>query len=891
MASTYVNDLRLNEMATGDASGSWGTVTNTNLELIGEALGYGTQQVFGSDANATTTVADGAADPARAMYFKVTSAGNLTATRTMTVDPDTVSRLMFIENATSGSQSIAVKQGSGAGAAVTIPTGQTKAVILPGSGSGSIVLDAFAALSVVDLNVSGTALVTGVLTTTAATVSNGGGQFNGAINVGVNDTGYDVKFFGDTASAYMLWDASADDLILGGAAGLSVNSAALVTGVLTTTAATVFNGGFAANEISTITDATSFSAGLSIINTADVHGSVIAFFNNSSSPADNDYLGGLIFKGTNSAGGTHSYAKIFGIATDITDGTEDGSLTFETGADGANTQVALTLTNTQATFIGQINLSDDKQINWGDGTTAIGGDGSNEELKFFTNNVLTYTIPSDGSMFSTTLGTSNLRLGVNAGNSIASGGNYNVCIGDEAGTALTTGDNNVAIGFRALQSEDGDGNNIAIGADALQNLNAGATGNNVAIGTNAGNDLTDGLRNVIIGSIAGDQATTIDDCVIIGYNAGGNAAMTGHDNVLIGKDAGQEMAAGQANIMIGRDSGQATSSGHSNVAIGDQALATNIDGDGQVAIGFEALTTSEPANGQTYNVAVGYQAGKGVTTGHTNTMIGGLTCQAALTGTANVIIGTEAGNDLTSGSLNTFVGVLAGDATDDGNENTGIGYKALSANCGAGNTAVGSGSGRLVTGAANTTMGVSSGYELTSGSNNLILGQDAGRSTSPGGAIDTAGNTITLGNNSIDTANVKVDWTIPSDQRDKTDFTALDIGLDFVKALNPVTYKWDQRSDYGDQDADDWSLSDQTPDGTHKKDWLDLGFKAQEVEALEIAAGYNKANKTNLTISLNPDGEQYGMRYSKFVPILVKAIQEQNALIEALTARVATLEG
>jgi hypothetical protein len=102
------------------------------------------------------------------------------------------------------------------------------------------------------LSVNSTALVTGVLTTTAATVSNGGGQFNGAINVGVDDTGYDVKFFGDTASAYMLWDASADDLILGGAAGLSVNSTALVTGVLTTTAATVFNGGFASNANSTV---------------------------------------------------------------------------------------------------------------------------------------------------------------------------------------------------------------------------------------------------------------------------------------------------------------------------------------------------------------------------------------------------------------------------------------------------------------------------------------------------------------------------------------------------------------------------------------------------------------------------------------------------------------
>ena len=43
MASTYVNNLRLNEMGTGDASGTWGNTTNTNLELIGEALGFGTE--------------------------------------------------------------------------------------------------------------------------------------------------------------------------------------------------------------------------------------------------------------------------------------------------------------------------------------------------------------------------------------------------------------------------------------------------------------------------------------------------------------------------------------------------------------------------------------------------------------------------------------------------------------------------------------------------------------------------------------------------------------------------------------------------------------------------------------------------------------------------------
>jgi len=140
-------------------------------------------------------------------------------------------------------------------------------------------------------------------------------------------------------------------------------------------------------------------------------------------------------------------------------------------------------------------------------------------------------------------------------------------------------------------------------------------------------------------------------------------------------------------------------------------------------------------------------------------------------------------------------------------------------------------------------------------------------------------------------AYIQVDWTVASDERDKTDFTALDLGLDFVNALEPVTYKWDKRSNYGDRFAEDYDLNAQTPDGTHKEDWLDIGFKAQAVEALEIAAGYTKETNTNLVSSHSNDGKQMGLQYSKFVPILVKAIQEQQALIDSLTARIETLEG
>lgn len=153
MASSYDNDLRLNELGTGDASGTWGTVTNLNLSNIGQALSFDTQDCFSSDADATTTVGDGIADPARAIFFKVTSSATLTATRTLTIAPNTVSRLQFIENATTGSQSITISQGSGAN--ITIPTGQTKAVYLDGAGSGAAVVDAFTDLNIPSLIAGG----------------------------------------------------------------------------------------------------------------------------------------------------------------------------------------------------------------------------------------------------------------------------------------------------------------------------------------------------------------------------------------------------------------------------------------------------------------------------------------------------------------------------------------------------------------------------------------------------------------------------------------------------------------------------------------------------------------------------------------------------------------
>jgi hypothetical protein len=154
--ATYVNNLRLKEIATGDEAGTWGTSTNTNLELVGEGLGFGTEAITTNADTHASTVADGSADEARAMYIKYT--GTLDSACTITIGPNTLKRVHFIENGTSGSQNIIIKQGSGS--TVTIGPGDVKVVYLDGAGSGAAVNDAFASLSTVDLKVSDDLTVT-----------------------------------------------------------------------------------------------------------------------------------------------------------------------------------------------------------------------------------------------------------------------------------------------------------------------------------------------------------------------------------------------------------------------------------------------------------------------------------------------------------------------------------------------------------------------------------------------------------------------------------------------------------------------------------------------------------------------------------------------------------
>ena len=220
--ATYVNNLRLKEIATGDESGTWGTSTNTNLELIGEALGIGTEAITTNADTHSTVVADGTADAGRAMYLKYT--GTLDSACTITITPNTMKRVQIIENATSGSQNIIISQGSGAN--VTIAAGKVAIVQLDGAGAGAAVLDVLTDLQLSDsLTLNGPTLTIGDAT--------------------AEDT--KIVFDGNAQDYYVGLDDSADDLVIGlGSAvgttpGISIDENQFVTMPKKVTASTSAN--------------------------------------------------------------------------------------------------------------------------------------------------------------------------------------------------------------------------------------------------------------------------------------------------------------------------------------------------------------------------------------------------------------------------------------------------------------------------------------------------------------------------------------------------------------------------------------------------------------------------------------------------------------------------
>ena len=281
--------------------------------------------------------------------------------------------------------------------------------------------------------------------------------------------------------------------------------------------------------------------------------------------------------------------------------------------------------------------------------------------------------------FTNTLGTSNYRAGVNAGDSVASGGNYNVLIGDEAGTALTTGDNNVAIGFEALSTEDANGTNVAVGYRALKNQDAGAEAYNTALGAYAGVAVTTGTTNAFVGAYAGEAMTTGGSSTAVGYESL-HASQDGAGNSAVGYRAGFSLTSGARNIGIGEQSLRGATTGNDNIGMGYQSFFATCTGSSNVGLGYRSFFSATSAHS---NVGVGYQSFNDLTSGNQNVAIGHRALPHVSTGTNHTGIGIgvgdgENGTAITGGAGTILIGHKCDGNASDTSYSIVIGYSSVS---------------------------------------------------------------------------------------------------------------------------------------------------------------------------------------------------------------------
>jgi len=122
MASTYT-PLGIEKMATGENAGTWGTKTNTNLDIIEQVSGGYTTQAVSDSGDTTLSVSDGSTG-ATLSHRIIEFTGSLTASRNVTIPLD-VQNFYFLKNATSGSQNVVFKYVTGTGTSATVANGKT----------------------------------------------------------------------------------------------------------------------------------------------------------------------------------------------------------------------------------------------------------------------------------------------------------------------------------------------------------------------------------------------------------------------------------------------------------------------------------------------------------------------------------------------------------------------------------------------------------------------------------------------------------------------------------------------------------------------------------------------------------------------------------------------
>ncbi len=396
-------------------------------------------------------------------------------------------------------------------------------------------------------------------------------------------------------------------------------------------------------------------------------------------------------------------------------------------------------------------------------------------------------------------------------------------------------------------------------------------------------------QNSFLGGFAGSSNTT-------GYsNTGFGLSIlrfntTGYSNTGNGNEALYYNTIGNYNTAFGSDALHSNTTGSYNTGLGSHSLFHNITGNSNTASGMEGLYNNTTGSN---NTAHGKSSLYSNTTGYQNTALGGSALFSNISGQWNTACGYEALKGNSYGYGNSAFGHKAIFSNATGTYSTGIGFSALEYNTsGYQNTASGSYSMYLnTTGNNNTAHGAFALQVNESGSFNTAIGYASGTNSSYSNTISIGNNGYLngydnqafIGNLSTAWTGGNVTWSTYSDARIKVDVNEDVKGLDFITRLRPVTYYRDIRTQAaltGNEETEDWN-------GKYDIEAIRFsGFLAQEVEAAAITSGYEFSG---LTKPRSPK-DLYTLSYEVFVVPLVKAVQEQQIIIENQNERISQLE-
>jgi len=448
----------------------------------------------------------------------------------------------------------------------------------------------------------------------------------------------------------------------------------------------------------------------------------------------------------------------------------------------------------------------------------------------------------------------NTFIGVASGNFTLSGSggasSYNTSVGYQSLSSLRTGSQNSSFGAFSLAINNSGNNNSAFGYSSMFNNNTGS--DNSSFGryslynnTGGNNNSAFGFQSLNQNSIGNNNSAFGSSSLFM--NTGNNNSAFGY-GALTNNTADDNSAFGYRSLFV-------NTTGIWNSSFGSSALSFNSTGSGNSAFGFFSLYNN---NTGFQNAAFGSLSLRQNTTGANNSAFGHSALYNNSIGSGNSAFGSLALSSNTS-DYNSAFGFSALYTNTNGYSNSAFGWNALRNSNGIGNTAVGTEALFTKTaGDQNTSIGYFSGYNITTGSNNITIGYNAQVPNNAGS------NQVRIGDVSINYAGIQVAWTITSDRRWKENIQPLNLGLNFISELNPVSYT-------------------RTNDESHKNEF---GLIAQEIE--EVLDEYGIENTGMLT---KTEEGMYELRYNDLLAPMIKAIQELKLENDKLRSELESLTG